>query len=87
VVVDHCVFYGCKITVVYWTGQAKGCAGGVPAVNFKALPPSALELPPSSKVIDKPVEIEFDQAKRGYLHVVAGTPGAEIPAGLFTRRT
>jgi len=26
VVVDHCVFYGCKIAVVYWTGQAKGCA-------------------------------------------------------------
>ena len=26
VVIDHCVFYGCKITAVYWTGQAKGCA-------------------------------------------------------------
>jgi hypothetical protein len=149
VVVDHCVFYGCKITVVYWTGQAKGCAmrntlvagsyvtgawlcaiaddfdfksnvissslagvlfqgpvgkyklasslfagnknlygsGSGPAVNFKALPPSALELPPSSNVIDKPVEIELDQAKRDYLHVAAGTPGAEIPAGLFAKRT
>jgi hypothetical protein len=47
VVVDHCVFHGCKITVVYWTGQAK----------------------------------------RDYLHVVAGTPGSEIPAGLFNKRT
>jgi len=26
VVIDHCVFNGCKITAVYWTGQAKGCA-------------------------------------------------------------
>jgi hypothetical protein len=148
VVIDHCVFYGCKITAVYWTGQAKGCAmrntlvsGGYvtaawlcaiaddfdfqhnviasslsavlfqgpvrkynlanslfagnknlygsgfgPAVNFKPLDASILELPPSSKVVDKPVEIELDQAKRDYLHVVAGTPGSEIAAGLFTKR-
>jgi len=148
VVVDHCVFHGCKITVVYWTGQAKHCAmrntlvsgsyvtgawlcaiaddfrfqnnvissslsavlfqgsvgkyelaaslcagnrnlygsGMGPAVNFQALPASSLDLPPSSKVVDKPVEIELDQAKRGYLHVVAGTPGSQIPAGLFTKR-
>ncbi len=147
-VIDHCVFHGCKITVVYWTGQAKGCAmrntlvsgsyvtgawlcaigddfgfqnnvissnlsgllfqgpvgkyslenslfsgnknlygsGFGPPVNFKALPPSTLPLPPSSKVIDEPVQIELDQAKREYLHVVAGTPGAEIAAGLFAKR-
>jgi hypothetical protein len=146
VVIEHCVFYGCKITAVYWTGQAKGCAmrntlvsGGYvtaawlcaiaddfeyqhnvisssfsavlfqgpvrrynlanslfagnknlygsgfgPPVNFKPLEASVLQLPPSSKVIDKPVEIELDQVKRDYLHVVAGTPGSEIAAGLFT---
>jgi hypothetical protein len=147
VVVDHCVFHGCKITAVYWTRGAKGCAmrntlvtgayvtgawicetagdfeyrnnvvsgclsavlfqgpagkyklenslfagnqhlygaGLGPAVNFKALPPSTLDLAPSSRVSAKPVEIELDQSKRNYLHVVAGTPGAEIPAGLFAR--
>lgn len=148
VVIDHCVFHGCKITVVYWTGQAKGCAmrntlvygsyvtgawlcaiaddfdyqhnvvsaslstvlfqgpvrkyklanslfagnrnlygsGFGPTVNFKPLEASVLELPASSKVADKPVEIELDQAKRDYLHVVAGTPGSEIAAGLFSKR-
>jgi hypothetical protein len=148
VVVDHCVFYGCKITVVYWSGKARGCAmrntlavgnyvtvawlcgvggdfdfsnnimsanrsavlfqgpvgkynlmkslfagnenlygsGGGPPVNFQPLAASVLELPPSSKVIDKPVEIEMDQAKRGYLHVVARTPGSDAGAGLFTAR-
>jgi hypothetical protein len=47
---------------------------------------SVLVLPPSSKVVEKPVEIELDQARRDYLHVVAGTPGSEIGAGLFATR-
>lgn len=147
VAIDHCVFYGCKINVVYWSDQAKGCAmrntlvsgsyvtaaflcaiaddfdfqhnvissslsallfqgpvrkynlanslfagnknlygaGFGPPVNFKPLEPSVLELPRSSRVVDKAVEIELDQAKRGYLHVVAGTPGSEMAAGLFTK--
>jgi hypothetical protein len=148
VVVDHCVFYGCKIPIVYWTGKASGCAmrntlavgsyvtgawlcatgedlefqnnvmsanlsavlfqgpvlkyklesslfagnqnlygsGFGPPVNFKPLEPAVLPLPPSSKVVDKPVEIEMDQSKRTYLHVVPGTPGSEIPAGLFLKK-
>lgn len=148
VVIDHCVFYGCKITAVYWTGQARGCAmrntlvvgshvtgawlcgtgedfdfrdnvlsgnlsavlfqgpvreynlvnslfagnqhlygsGMGPPVNFKPLDPSVLELPASSRVSDKPVEIELDQSKRDYLHVASGKPGSEIAAGLFTKR-
>lgn len=146
VVVDHCVFYGCKITVVYWTEKARGCAmrntlavgnyvtgawlcgvgedfefnsnvmsanksavlfqgpvrrydlakslfagneslygsGFGPPVNFKPLEPSVLALPPSSKVTAPPVEIELDQSKRNHLHIVAGTPGSELAAGLFT---
>ena len=62
-------------------------AGGGPPVNFKPLEPSALELPLSSQITDKPVEIELDQSKRDYLHVVTGTPGSESAAGLFSRRT
>jgi hypothetical protein len=146
VVVDHCVFYGCKIAMVYWTGKARGCAmrntlavgnyvtgawlcgvgedfefsgnvmsanksavlfqgpvgkydlakslfagnenlygsGFGPPVNFKPLQPSVLALPPSSSVAAKPVEVDLDQSKRNYLHVVAGTPGSELGAGLFT---
>jgi hypothetical protein len=149
IVVDHCVFYGCKITIVYWTGQARGCAmrntlthgsyvtgawlcgigedfdfrnnvmswnlsavlfqgparkynlanslfagnrnlygaGFGPLVNFKPLEQSVLALPPSSKVVDKQVEIELDQAKRNYLHVVEATLGSDLGAGLFMKRT
>ena len=148
VVVDHCVFYGCKITGVYWSGNAKGCAmrntlthnnyvtgawvcaigedfdfrnnvmsgnlsgvlfqgpvkkynlanslfaanqhlygsGGGPPVNFKPLESSVLALPASSKVTDKPVQIELNQTKRNYLHVVEGTLGSDLGAGLFTKR-
>lgn len=62
-------------------------AGGGPAVNFRPLEPSVLELPKSSRMIDKPVQIELDQTKRDYMHVAAGTRGSDIPAGLFTKRT
>ena len=61
-------------------------SGSGPAVNFKSLELSVLELPSSSKVIRKPVEIELDQSKRDYLHAVAGTPGSEMAAGLFAER-
>jgi hypothetical protein len=148
VVVDHCVFYGCKVTVVYWSKNARGCAmrnslaydnyvtgawlcgigedfdfrnnvmsrnlsavlfqgpvrkynlanslfagnrnlygaGFGPPVNFKPLEPSVLPLPSSSKVEDRPVQIETDQAKRNYLHPVEGTLGSDVGAGLFTKR-
>jgi hypothetical protein len=148
VVIDHCVFHGCKITAVYWTGQATGCAmrntlavdsyvtaawlcaigedfdfrnnvlssnlsavlfqgpprkynlanslfagnrnlygaGFGPSVNFKPLEASVLALPPSSTRLDGPVAIELDQSKRDYLHVVAGTAGSELAAGLFANR-
>ncbi len=62
-------------------------AGGGPPVNFRPLEPSVLELPKSSRITDKPLQIELDQTKRDYLHVAAGTPGSEIPAGLFTKRS
>jgi len=55
-------------------------------MNRRQVLKSVLELAPSSKVIDKPVVIELDQSRRDYLHVVAGTPGSEIQAGLFTQR-
>jgi hypothetical protein len=61
-------------------------SGMGPPVNFKPPELSALEFPAWSRISDKPVEIELDQSKRDYLHVVSGTPGSEIPAGLFTKR-
>jgi hypothetical protein len=147
VVIDRCVFHGCKITVVFWTANARGCAmrntltvgnyvtgawvvgtgedfefrnnvmsgnmsavlfqgaikrynlasslfagnthlygaGNGPAVNFKPVEASALALPGSSRVTERPVQIQMDQARRDYLHVIAGTEGADIGAGLLGR--
>jgi hypothetical protein len=61
-------------------------AGFGPPVNFKPLGPSVLPLPPSSKVVDKQAQIEMDQAKRNYLHLVEGTLGSDLSAGLFTKK-
>jgi hypothetical protein len=147
VVVDRSVFYNCKISVVYWTPGATGCAmrhtlvhgsyvtapwlcsigedfdfrgnvisgslsavlfqgevrkyvlaeslfagnqhlygaGGGPAVNFKALPPATLPLPPSSRTAADSVRIDLDQSKKRFLHVMDRTPGSEVPCGLFGR--
>ncbi len=147
VVIDHCVFHRCKITAVFWTGNATGCAmrntiasngfvtgawicaiaddfqftgnvltgnrsavlfqgdingykfanslfaanadvfaaGNGPAVNYRQLAATALPLPSSVRVSPTPVQIEMDQARRDYLHVKAGTPGAELGAGLFRK--
>ena len=40
----------------------------------------------SSKLTDKPGQNELDQTKRKYLHVVEGTLGSDLGAGLFTKR-
>jgi secreted protein with Ig-like and vWFA domain len=38
-----------------------------------------------TKVTNQPVTIELDQAKRNYLHPVAGSEAAKVGAGLFTK--
>lgn len=40
-----------------------------------------------TKVTNQPVAIEFDQAKRNYLHPVAGSDAAKVGAGLFAKPT
>jgi hypothetical protein len=37
-------------------------------------------------VTDGHVQVERDQTKRGYLHLVPGTLGAELGAGLFMKK-
>jgi hypothetical protein len=39
-----------------------------------------------TKVTNQPVVIELDQAKRNYLHPVAGSDAAKIGAGLFAKQ-
>ena len=38
-----------------------------------------------TKVTNQPVVMELDQAKRNYLHPVAGTDAARVGAGLFMK--
>lgn len=55
-----------------------------PALNFKDIEPTMLELI-NTKVSENPVELEFDQSKRNYLHPEAGSLAAEIGAGLLKK--
>lgn len=152
IMLDHCVFYGCKQTVVYWFaegGRSKGCGmrhclvfgaygcgiwtmspgddfefhhnviadsfyswitegrgkreyrvtdslfagnkhlagtGAGPLLNFKDTAPGFLKLS-DGVVTDKKVEIERDQTKKGYLHLVPGTLGSDLGVGLFMKKT
>jgi hypothetical protein len=45
-----------------------------------------MELSPSIPVIDGPVKIVRDESRRDFLHVVEGTLGSEIGAGLFSKK-
>jgi hypothetical protein len=151
IVVDHCLFHRCKVTVVFWGAQggtahgdamrnclaldSYGCglwttqpgddfefrnnvisgslyawireasrhryrvtdsvfagnknlvgSGAGPALNFKTLDPAIMELPKSIPVVDKPVQVEMDETRRNFLHVLDGTLGSELSAGLFSKR-
>jgi hypothetical protein len=147
---DHCVFFNCKIPVVFWMAQggiSRGnamryclvsgaydpgacvwttqtaddlefhhnvlanshCAwirqaglqrtyrvrdsvfannqyiagtGTGPLVNFKPADAVFLTME-NSTISDKTVAIELDQSKKDYLHIVPGTFGADVGAGLF----
>ena len=59
-------------------------SGGGPALNFRDVDPSFLELV-RTKMSPEPVTLELDQTKRNYLHPVEGSEAAAVGAGLFTR--
>jgi hypothetical protein len=75
--VRNCLFAGNK----RFTGS-----GGGPALNFRDNDPSFLNLI-DTKITGQPVQLEFDQTKRNYLHVQEGTSGSDIGAGLFTKKS
>lgn len=58
--------------------------GGGPALNFKDIDASILELI-NTPITDKPIEIEKDQSKKNYLHPIEGSPESKIGAGLFKK--
>jgi len=59
-------------------------SGGGPALNFRDIDPSFLELI-GTKMSDEPLALELDQNKRNYLHPIEGSEAARIGAGLFTK--
>ena len=54
-----------------------------PAVDFRPLEKSVLDLPPASRILEQAVALEMNQLWRDYVHVAAGKPGSEVGAGLF----
>jgi hypothetical protein len=60
-------------------------SGGGPALNFRDNDPSLLNLI-DTKITDQPVQLELDQIKRNYLHVLEGTLGGDLGAGLFMKK-
>ena len=69
-----------------FTGNEKlAGSGGGPALNFRDIDPSLLELV-KTPISDRPLVLELDQTKRNYLHPVEGSEAARIGAGLFTKK-
>jgi hypothetical protein len=58
--------------------------GGGPALNFKDVEPTILELI-NTQMTEKPVELELNQSKKNYLHPLAGSEAEKIGAGLFKK--
>lgn len=76
-----------KVVDSLFTGNKKFTgSGGGPALNFRDIDPSFLELVNTERS-DQPLELEADQSKRNYLHPLDGTPAARVGAGLFIGTT
>jgi hypothetical protein len=74
-----------KVVDSLFTGNKRFTGSGSgPALNFRDIDPSFLELVGTRKSED-PLELEMDQSKRTYLHPREGTEAAQIGAGLFTK--
>ena len=67
------------------TGSVTGTGGG-PQLNFKDIDPILLKFN-NTKVIDKPIELDYEQTSKNFLHPVAGSEASKIGAGLFKTKT
>lgn len=74
-----------KIVDSFFAANKKLAGTGTGArVEFADTDSSFLEMV-GTKLSDEPVAFEQDETKRTDLHVVPGTPGAELGAGMFTK--
>ena len=58
--------------------------GGGPALNFRDIEPSMLNLV-DTEITDTPIELEYDQSKKNYLHPIEGSNAAKMGVGLFMK--
>ena len=56
--------------------------GGGPQLNFKDIDPILLKFN-NTKVTGQPIELDFNQESRNFLHPIEGSEAAKIGAGLF----
>lgn len=74
-----------KVIDSLFAGNKKmACSGTGANLGFKDIDSSFLELV-GTKVTKEGVAVEMEEAKRDYLHPVAGSEAAKIGAGLFTK--
>ena len=78
------ILYNVKNSLFAGNKKFVGTGGG-PALNFKDVDPSVLNLV-NTKISDTPVQLELDQSKKTFLHPVEGTEAAAIGAGLFNKK-
>lgn len=72
-----------KVSDCYFANNRRLTGTGTGArLEYRDIDPSVLQLS-GTKIVDQPVEIERDPAKRNWLHPVAGSEAARTGAGLF----
>lgn len=59
-------------------------SGGGPALNFRDVEPVMLELI-NTEITETPIELEFDQTKKNYLHPIEGSEAAKMGVGFFKK--
>ena len=60
--------------------------GGGPQLNFKDIDPILLKFN-NTKITDQPIQLDYDQTSKNFLHPVAGSEAAKIGVGLFKTKT
>jgi hypothetical protein len=60
--------------------------GGGPQLNFKDIDPILLKFN-NTKITEQPVELDYDQTSKNFLHPIRGSEAAKIGAGLFKTKT
>lgn len=60
--------------------------GGGPQLNFKDIDPILLKFN-NTKITDQPIELDYNQESRNFLHPIEGSEAAKIGVGLFKIKT